>query len=564
MRAYAVVLLVVAACSGRKGAVDERGQNRTPPPTPSSGTTVTVFALAEVRGQIEPCGCTTDPLGDLARTARLVSEARSRGPVVVVDAGSLLYPRDQVDPVARAQEDLKADLIARVYTDELLAAAVGLGPADLATGPAQVRLPRQVANLPAAAGVALAAPTTIAIGTDRIGVFGVIDPAQVPTLGATDPIAAAKAAVAGLKQAGATRIIGLATMDKKGAAELVRQVEGIDVMVVALGIAAPEPHKVPSGAVAIGTTWMLYPANRGQVVSRLELTLRPGGGPLVDAIGPGAAADRSRELTERLATVDAQLAQFTADPTADPAFVAAKTDERAALATEIATLATEPRRVPAAGSFFELTQLRIAKALACDAEVVAAKQEYTRASGAANVAAATIAPPPPPPPAGKPSYVGTEACSDCHPEAVEFWKTTRHAQAWETLVKVDKQFDYDCIGCHVTGWARPSGATMGANEGLRDVQCETCHGPGSIHVDADEAQLKKTIVLAPPEKLCGSECHTPEHSDTFQREAYLRDIVGPGHGAAARTKLGDGPTGHALRTAGLAKAASAIGAGCPK
>jgi hypothetical protein len=53
--------------------------------------------------------------------------------------------------------------------------------------------------------------------------------------------------------------------------------------------------------------------------------------------------------------------------------------------------------------------------------------------------------------------------------------------------------------------------------------------------------------------VCTS-CHTEQHSDTFQYEAYLRDILGKGHGPGARKKLGDGPTGHELRTAALARA----------
>jgi 2',3'-cyclic-nucleotide 2'-phosphodiesterase (5'-nucleotidase family) len=81
--------LAVLGCSGRTSKA---------PPSPPAETTITVFALAEVRGQIEPCGCTTDPLGDLARTAELVAAARAEHPVVVIDAGSLLYPRATIDP----------------------------------------------------------------------------------------------------------------------------------------------------------------------------------------------------------------------------------------------------------------------------------------------------------------------------------------------------------------------------------------------------------------------------------------------------------------------------------
>jgi hypothetical protein len=482
---------------------------------------------------------------------------------MVVDAGSLLYTQAPLPSHLREQEELKADLLAHIYKDELQVAAVGLGPLDLAAGPDGVRLPRQAANVPAGAA-AIEAPRVVRVGNASIGVFGVVDPAQVPSLGAGDPVAAARAAVAELKREGATRIVGLATMPRKDAVQLVRATPGIDVMVVGLGLQAPEPKDVRAQAEAIGDTWMVFPANRGQVVTRFEITLRPGGGPLIDAIGDEAAADRRAELGAKLALLDEELTRFAADPTADPAFVAQHRAERDRVAAERDALAKTPLRVPAKGSWFTLAQVRVARALACDAEVVTAKQGYARAAGLANVAAAKARPAPPSPPPGTATYVGGEACGDCHADQVAFWTATRHAAAWETLEAVGKPFDYDCIGCHTTGWGKPGGATMAANESLRDVQCETCHGPGSIHVDADEDDAKKTIQLAPPPELCANRCHTPEHSDTFDRTAYLRDILGPGHGQKARAVLGDGPTGHQLRSAGLAKAGAAIGAGCPK
>jgi hypothetical protein len=83
-----------------------------------------------------------------------------------------------------------------------------------------------------------------------------------------------------------------------------------------------------------------------------------------------------------------------------------------------------------------------------------------------------------------------------------------------------------------------------------------CHGPGSLHV-ADGGADTKLIQLVPTADLCAGECHTAEHSDTFDYVPYLRDVLGKGHGEAARAKLGDGPTGAELRAAGLAKAGGA-------
>ena len=68
----------------------------------------------------------------------------------------------------------------------------------------------------------------------------------------------------------------------------------------------------------------------------------------------------------------------------------------------------------------------------------------------------------------------------------------------------------------------------------------------------------------PAADLCATQCHTKEHSDTFQLEAYMRDVLGPGHGEARRKALGDGPTGAQLRQAGFEKAGTTLGAGCTR
>lgn len=167
---------------------------------------------------------------------------------------------------------------------------------------------------------------------------------------------------------------------------------------------------------------------------------------------------------------------------------------------------------------------------------------------------------PPPPPAGEATYVGMEECEACHEEAVTFWKTTRHAQAYKTLVDDNKHYDLSCVGCHVTAFRRPGGSEVVENEHLQAIQCEQCHGPGSLHAQ-DPTLLGKAhgIRRQAPVEVC-LECHTPEHSDTFQYEAYLRDVLGAGHGEQSRIAVGPGPTGRELRAAGVEKA----GGACPK
>jgi 2',3'-cyclic-nucleotide 2'-phosphodiesterase (5'-nucleotidase family) len=157
----ALAVLVSVACS----------PSSTPrQPEAGVGREVTLFLIGDLRGTIEPCGCTTDPLGDLARTAQVIADARAAGrAVVVLDAGSMLYSAPTLTPEMEAQELLKADLLVDAYGDRLAVAAVGLGAHDLAKGAAAVRPARQAANVPADAGVPLEAPRLMDVGACRSG-----------------------------------------------------------------------------------------------------------------------------------------------------------------------------------------------------------------------------------------------------------------------------------------------------------------------------------------------------------------------------------------------------------
>ena len=564
-RQLAALALACACACGSKSEVKTAGSGdgAAQDPVPTTPT-FTVFALAEVRGQIGPCGCTSDPLGDISRTTQLVADARAKGPVLFVDAGSLLYSQNPIPPYLDAQEELKADLLANIYKDQLHVAALGLGPADLAKGPDKLRLPRTESDT---SGAYAGQPAAIhEVGGAKIGVFGVVAKDALAGVDVGDPVAIGKRAVADLKAQGAQVVLALVQAPSKhDAIELVRGIGGVDLAVAGLGQLAPEPENVEIEPTKVDGGWLVIPANRGQIVSRIDVTLH-GAGPLVDAVGPGAAAAKIARADKDLAALDADLAKFAQDPSADAGFVAQKKRERAQLAAQRDHLKQQPLDAPAHGSFFTLDQIKIGKMLACSAPAQAEVTKFYAAAGDANVKAAA-GKPPAAPGKGQASYVGKEACADCHGDAVKFWQGTVHATAWQTLVERGQQFDYDCIGCHVTGFDKPGGSnlgTLGTNAALRDVQCETCHGPGSIHVAKGGLEKPFAVARMPATDLCATQCHTHEHSDTFQREAYLRDITGPGHGEKFRKTLGDGPTGGALRKAALAKAGSSLGAGCTR
>jgi hypothetical protein len=118
-------------------------------------------------------------------------------------------------------------------------------------------------------------------------------------------------------------------------------------------------------------------------------------------------------------------------------------------------------------------------------------------------------------------------CQSCHAPAFECWKDTRHAGAYATLSKDFKEYNLDCVGCHVTGYERPGGSTVTFVENLQNVQCESCHGAGSIH---SSTKTRESIRRTPLHDEC-KKCHHPPHvlDDWDVFEAW-KHVIGPGHG----------------------------------
>jgi len=97
------------------------------------------------------------------------------------------------------------------------------------------------------------------------------------------------------------------------------------------------------------------------------------------------------------------------------------------------------------------------------------------------------------------TYVGSDKCKSCHKEAYAIWKKTPHSHAYQTLVKAEKpsnrQFDPECIVCHTVGFGVVSGFVSEVKTAhLKDVGCESCHGPASAHVsNPNDADWQKRI-----------------------------------------------------------------------
>ena len=113
------------------------------------------------------------------------------------------------------------------------------------------------------------------------------------------------------------------------------------------------------------------------------------------------------------------------------------------------------------------------------------------------------------------SYIGSQACQECHQKEFSQWSHSSHATAFNTLRTVGREYYPECVPCHVTGSGYESGYEIWNTERahLVDVGCETCHGPGKQHT---YTPLKENIRGQVSEKVCVT-CHTPEHSPGFDQ-----------------------------------------------
>ena len=115
-------------------------------------------------------------------------------------------------------------------------------------------------------------------------------------------------------------------------------------------------------------------------------------------------------------------------------------------------------------------------------------------------------------------YASATACQRCHEQEYLQWSATRHAFAYQTLLKKERYFDAGCVSCHTTGFGYPTGFQIGEQDSaLEGVQCETCHGPGKQHVGNPK---KRNIRSGADTSLC-LQCHDTKHSPGFAKVVAL-------------------------------------------
>jgi len=518
-RLAAVPLLVALGCGASCPGPKPTGTASPAEPT----TTITLFYLGGLSGWYEPCGCEPGQLGGLDRMLGVrAAAAKGAAASALVTAGTTLAFKGEKGKRAKNRADMLADLLA---LGGLAGAAPG--PADLAAGASgdgpTKPLPWLAANVEGVAGARDHAVVDLAgVRVGLVGVAGAPDegaPPLPPGVRIGEPVAAARTAVAAARAEGALAVVLLLDGERRDAYTLASKVPGIDFVIV-----GRSERAVPF-AEASGGTWIVEAGHQGEHLGVLELHVPArwaAGAVFASGDDAAQAAADLEKVRAQIADIEARLAAAgTAGASGDLGpLLARKRDEEKALVARAAATAAPP------APFFRHRAEPVKADLPGDPAARARIEEYTLALAALDYDEEK---PPPPPEKGKPSYIGAEKCKSCHEEEYAVWEKTPHARAMETLVEKHRDKVGECVSCHVTGFRKPSGATLHDLGALGAVQCEVCHGPGSLHEEA--GGYAKIPTLTPTASFCTASCHHPPHDSRFDFHKRLADgVLGTGHG----------------------------------
>lgn len=527
LRSFALPLVVaaggtLAACQGCRGA---------PGATPAaSAPTVRLYLLSTVAGALDPCGCSKDQLGGFDHFAAFFASETAHAPnALIAAAGPLLYLDPVLAPDHATQDAWKADAIAEALA-KLPFVGWAPGANDWAEG-----APRLAELASRSHGALLAANVTGGVravvreaGGVKIGFVGVSVPQRLGTAPTGVEIAptraALAAAIAEAKSKGAEVLVGLFAMQR---GEALRLVEGApELAVAAIGKAFDQgvSNDKPSPPAMFGDTLVVETANHLQTTAIVDLYVRDGKVRFQDGAGVSRAAERG-SLEKRIGELRAKIRAWEQQASIARADLDARRTELEKLEGDLRKLETPSP--PDKGSFFRFTSQEVKTSLGRDQGTYDAMLHYySRVNDHNKVAFADRLPPPPGPDGNR--YIGVEACSSCHAGARTVWNGTAHAHAYRTLSDQHKEYNLDCVACHVTGYERAGGSTVTKNDALRDVQCEECHGPGERHRASPKD--KSLVVGHPKMDMCVSSCHHSPHVEGFDPGAQLAKILGPGHG----------------------------------
>ncbi len=480
---------------------------------PPKDSVLRLAILTDLKGYLEPCGCTSRPLGGIDRTAAQIRALREeKTPLLVLLAGDSFFDEANIDPKRLDQSSRNARTLLGILND-LAVTAVVPGERDRAQPAALLSSLQEASEFPWLAMNEAVQGKVVAAGSMQVGLLGVQRNAEESS------VRAAVSALRSVDGAAPDLVVALVDGSRREASRLAA-VEGVD-FVVQGGL--DEDRPLPPRQSRSG--WVLHAGRQGQGLTLVEVR-RTGPGAFEDR-SPWSAEVRRAQLDSEIGELSKKIEAWASSSDVREADVAAQRHRLESLEKERQTLnETSDAGTATDANVFRARWLELGPDSARDPEVVQRMKTHDEAVNEANKRAFADLKPPALE-SGQVGYVGSATCAPCHATEHAWWRGHPHGRAYATLRERNKEFNLDCVGCHVTGYGQPGGSTVTHNlEGaLVDVGCEACHGPGAAHAKDPTIGM----VVDPPESVCVA-CHNEEHSDLFAYEAYKATLIVPGHG----------------------------------
>jgi hypothetical protein len=403
---------------------------------------VVIAISGDMRGYLQPCGCSSPQFGGLARRYNFLQGLRQRGwPVVAVDLGDVAQSANGPQKEVKYRKAMEA-LNLMDY------AAVGVGKNEMAM-PLIAALANYTLNNPSPAVVAanllkrdkgepfdglIKSGTVVGKGTaPRVGVIGLVGPSVKEK--ANDPLvqlhpktsAVLQQELKNLQAQRAQLVVVLyqgSLREAKACAEFCQTLKGLPNVDV---IVCPEEDIPPGAPEVVGRTQIVRIGDKGRFLG------------VIGAFRLGQAG-APYALRYQLVSIGEEYETPNGKEKSNP----------------IIELMEDYAREIKSGNYMS---------------------KFPHSLHPVQIAFPQSA------------YVGTEQCKDCHAHAHAIWSESKHASAYAKLVVKAKrpslrQFDGECLSCHVVGFQFKTGFTdEKATPHLLNVGCESCHGPCSEHIN---------------------------------------------------------------------------------
>lgn len=441
---------------------------------------------------------------------------------MVLDSGNLFFSQWPVPNDTKAQMSLKASVIADVYK-RIGIDALNVGVLDLGLGIDFLIQSRNKIDLPfvssnivyRTSGKPVFQSYIIKdVNGVKVAIIGLIpvvyswDIGEDKDIKILPPIDTAKYMVGKLRKK-ADLLILLSNLGQIEEEKLAKEVAGIDII---FGGGNQESFQ---GPVFIENVLMLKTMTQGKEIGRLDLSLKERGKTIKDASQRILVSRNIAEIEEMLQNLlkksnMKKMLIFLKTGKSIDAEISQLRGIKVQLETQLKTL-----KFPVGNTFISTMNPMDEKVLK-NKEIDDMIKGYKHAVNAVSYDKVKSSSPD----SSVTTYTGEAVCAGCHPLQSDFWKSTRHAKAYNTLVAKNSHRDIECVRCHTTGYGTPGGFRLGTEYSwLVNVQCEACHGPGANHLGKGD--------LRPIDVYICKKCHDADRDPEFNMASALTRISCP-------------------------------------